>query len=174
VLVGAETVIRDDPELTCRRRGGHNPLRVILDGRLRLPLHARVLTKTGSAATLVLAGRRAPVGKVRRVRATGTEVLLLPETAGKLSLPRAMRALGQRGVMSVLIEGGAAVAAAALAAHVVDRLLIFYAPMLIGGDGRPMLGALGVRRLRQALRLGPLRITRFMDDLLIATKVIER
>ena len=67
-------------------------------------------------------------------------------------MTRLMRALGKRNVASVLIEGGATVAAAALAARVVDRLLIFYAPKLIGGDGRPMLGPLGVRRLPQAPR----------------------
>lgn len=173
VLVGAETVIRDNPELTCRVRGGLNPLRVVLDGRLRLPLQARVLTD-GAAPTLVLTAQRASRKKVQRVRATGAEVLVLPEVDGKISLRRVMRVLGQRNVMSVLIEGGATVAAAALAARVVDRLLIFYAPLLLGGDGRPMLGPLGVRRLREALRPGPLRVTRFKDDLLVATKVIER
>ena len=60
ILVGAETVIRDDPELTCRIRGGHNPLRVIVDGRLRIPLTARVLTRLDAAATLVITSARAP------------------------------------------------------------------------------------------------------------------
>jgi diaminohydroxyphosphoribosylaminopyrimidine deaminase/5-amino-6-(5-phosphoribosylamino)uracil reductase len=74
--------------------------------------------------------------------------------------------------MSVLIEGGATVAAAVLAARVVDRLLIFYAPKLIGGDGRPMLGPLGVRRLERAPQLGSLRIRRFASDILVATQVL--
>lgn len=171
VLVGAETVIRDDPELTCRLRGGRNPLRVILDGRLRVPLHARVLTNAASARTLVVTGRQASTAKIRQVEALGAQVLRLPEKAGRVSMRRLLQALGQRDVMSVLIEGGATVAAAALTARLVDRLLIFYAPKLIGGDGRPMLGALGVRHLRHALRLGRLRVQRFAADVLVDTEM---
>jgi diaminohydroxyphosphoribosylaminopyrimidine deaminase/5-amino-6-(5-phosphoribosylamino)uracil reductase len=170
ILVGAETVIQDDPELTCRLRGGHNPLRVILDGRLRVPLRARVLTNTGSAATLVVTGRGAAGARIRQIEAMGAGVLSLPANAGQLSIVRVLRALARRNVMSVLIEGGATVAALALRARSVDRLLIFYAPKLIGGDGRPMLGPLGVRHLRHAPRLGTLRVKRFATDVLVATE----
>jgi diaminohydroxyphosphoribosylaminopyrimidine deaminase / 5-amino-6-(5-phosphoribosylamino)uracil reductase len=168
ILVGAETVIRDDPELTCRLRGGRNPLRLILDGRLRIPPSARVLTDTTSAATLVITGRQAAQTKVQRVAAGGAEVLRLPSTSGRISMTYLMGRLARRGIMSVLIEGGAAVAAAAIAAGVVDRVLIFYAPKLIGGDGRPALGSLGVRRLDNAARLGPLRVKRFAADVLVS------
>src|SRR5439155_19193924 len=106
VLVGAETVIRDDPALTCRRRGGRNPLRVVLDGRLRVPLRARVLTNT-EAATLLVTGQRAPAAKVRQIEAAGAQVLRLPERARQVSIRRLLRAVGRRGITSVLIEGGA-------------------------------------------------------------------
>lgn len=172
VLVGAETVRRDDPELTCRRRGGRNPLRIVLDGRLRLPLHAGVLTSARTTATLVVAGNQASATKIRRIEALGARVLLLPERAGRVSVSGLLRALGRQGIMSVLIEGGATVAAAVLAARAVDRLLLFYAPLLIGGDGRPMLGALGVRRLRDAPRLAPPRLRRFASDVFLATEVL--
>lgn len=171
ILVGAETVIRDDPELTCRLRGGRNPLRIILDGRLRLPVRARVLTKTRSAATLIVASQHASVTKIRQIEARGVEVLRLPGSAGQVPVRRVLRALGQRGVMSVLIEGGATVAGAAVAARLVDQVLVFFAPKLIGGDGRPMLGPLGVRRVQQALRLGRLTVRRFASDVLVATQM---
>ena len=173
ILVGAETVLQDDPELTCRVRGGRNPLRVILDGRLRLPLSAKVLTKTQAAPTLVVTGQQASAAKIRQIEARGATVMCLPVAAGRFSMTRLMRALGKRNVASVLIEGGATAAAAALAARVVDRLLIYYAPKLIGGDGRPMLGPLGVRRLPQALRVGPLRVRRLAGDVLLATEVLN-
>jgi diaminohydroxyphosphoribosylaminopyrimidine deaminase / 5-amino-6-(5-phosphoribosylamino)uracil reductase len=172
VLVGAETVRGDDPELTCRLPGGRNPLRVILDGRLRLPLRARVLTNTKAAATLVVTGRQASATKVRRIENQGAKVLRLSDTAGRIGMARVLRALGRQGIMSVLIEGGATVAAAAVAAGVVDRVLIFYAPKLIGGDGRPMLGSIGVRRLASAPQLGRPRVTRFAADLLVATEIV--
>jgi diaminohydroxyphosphoribosylaminopyrimidine deaminase/5-amino-6-(5-phosphoribosylamino)uracil reductase len=173
ILVGAQTVLDDDPELTCRMRGGRNPLRVILDGRLRIPLSAKVLTNTRTAATLVVAGRQASAAKIRQIEARGATVMCLPATSGRFSMTRLMRALGKLNVASVLIEGGTTAAAAALAARVVDRLLIFYAPKLIGGDGRPMLGPLGVRRLLQTPRLGPLRVRQLAGDVLLATEVLN-
>jgi diaminohydroxyphosphoribosylaminopyrimidine deaminase / 5-amino-6-(5-phosphoribosylamino)uracil reductase len=173
VLVGAETVIRDDPQLTCRLRGGRNPLRIVLDGRLRLPLDARVLTNTASASTLVVTGRGAPQAKVRRIEALGVEVLRLPERAGRIAIRPVLHALGTRGLASVLVEGGAQIAAAMLAARAVDRFVVYYAPKLIGGDGKPMIGTLGVRRMQQALPLGRLRVKRFASDLLVATEIVR-
>jgi len=173
ILVGAQTVRHDDPELTCRVRGGRNPLRVIVDGRLRLQLSAKVLTNTQAAPTLIVTGQQASAAKIRQIEARGAAVTCLPAAAGRFSMTRLMRALAKRNVTSVLIEGGATVAAAALAARVVDRLLIFYAPKLIGSDGRPMLGPLGVRGLAQAPRLGPLRVRRLAGDVLLATEVLD-
>jgi diaminohydroxyphosphoribosylaminopyrimidine deaminase/5-amino-6-(5-phosphoribosylamino)uracil reductase len=171
ILVGAETVIRDDPTLTCRLRGGRNPRRVVLDGRLRLSPAAQVLQPLPPAATLVIGARDVPAARVRRLEAAGAEVLQLPARAGRISFGRVMRALARRGIASLLVEGGATVAAAALADGVVDRLLFFYAPLLIGGDGRPMLGPLNVRRVREALRVGGLHVRRFASDILLATDV---
>jgi diaminohydroxyphosphoribosylaminopyrimidine deaminase/5-amino-6-(5-phosphoribosylamino)uracil reductase len=171
ILVGAETIIRDDPALTCRVRGGRNPLRVVLDGRLRLPLRAQVLTQPAPAATVVITAQPASSPKVRQLRARGVEVVSVAARTGRIPITRVMRELGQRNIMSVLIEGGATVAAAALAAGAVDRLLVFVAPKLIGGDGWPMLAGLGVRGMRDALALGPLRVRRFAQDLLVATQV---
>ncbi|MGH3053702.1 MAG: bifunctional diaminohydroxyphosphoribosylaminopyrimidine deaminase/5-amino-6-(5-phosphoribosylamino)uracil reductase RibD, partial [Gaiellaceae bacterium] len=173
IVVGAATVMHDDPELTCRLRGGRNPLRVILDRRLRLPLSAKVLTHTQAAATLVVAGDRASAAKVRQIEARGATVIRLPVASEQVSIKRVLRELGKRNVASVLIEGGATVAAAAISARVVDRLLMFYAPKLIGGDGRPMLGPLGIRRLLQAPQLGPLRLRRLAGDVLVATEVLK-
>ena len=168
VLVGAGTVRADDPELTCRRRRGRNPLRVVLDGRLRSPLGARVF-RTEVAPTLVFTSARAPQRKVAQLRARGVEVMILGESA-HLAWPEVLRELGRRGLLSVLVEGGADVAAQALASRSVDRLLLFLAPVLIGADGRPVVGPLGVRQLAEAIRLPPLRVRRFAGDLLVATE----
>jgi diaminohydroxyphosphoribosylaminopyrimidine deaminase/5-amino-6-(5-phosphoribosylamino)uracil reductase len=173
ILVGAETIRRDDPELTCRLRGQRSPIRIVLDGRARIPLQARVLTSTRPPATVVAVDRDVPAARLRRIEAVGAEVLRLPASSGKIPMRRLLRALGRRGVMSVLIEGGSTVAAAALSARVVDELCLFYAPKLIGADGRAMIGALGVKRISQALRLGPLRVKRFSQDVLIVTEMVH-
>lgn len=170
ILVGAETVRRDDPELTCRLRGGRNPLRVVLDGRLRLPAAARVLCDK-AAPTLIIAGRSAPARRAGISRTSAVEILRLPDRDGVVSPRALLRALGRRGIVSVLVEGGAQVAAQLLRAQMVDRLLCFLAPILIGGDGHPMLGPLGAEAVQSALRLGPLRVRRFAADVLVATDV---
>ena len=167
ILVGSGTVLADDPALTCRLRGGRDPLRVVLDGRLRIPDRARVLRQDAAGVriyTRVSGGARA--GRLRRrgadVRPAGT------------SLRRILADLGASGVMSVLVEGGADVAARFLRAGLVDRLSLFVAPRLVGGDGRPAVGPLGVRRLREALGVRIVRIERLGDDLLFEGRPIPR
>lgn len=173
VMVGAGTVLADDPQLTCRLRGGRDPLRIIVDGRLRLPLSARVLTKEAAPATLVATvvtqGR-----KLAALRARGATVLALPGRAGQLSLRRLLAVLGARGITSVLLEGGATLAAAALRERVVDRLLLFFAPTLLGGDGRPMLASLGVRTLAGAPALRILEVRPVGSDWLVTAVPEDR
>ncbi len=173
VMVGAGTVIADDPALTCRLRGGRNPLRVIVDGRLRIPLRARVLTNGAARGTLIATvtdkGR-----KVEALRRQGAEVVIMPARQGMLSVRRLLRTLAGRGISSVVIEGGATLAAAALRERVVDRLLCFYAPKLIGGDGRAMIGPLGTDSLAHAYPLRDVRVGRVGSDLVVQARLGAR
>ena len=166
VMVGAGTVAADDPALTCRIPRGRDPLRVVVDGRFRVPLGARVLTKEAAPGTLVVTAMRKE-GKIRILERSGAEVLVLPGRGGRLSIAGLLAALGERGIASVLVEGGATLAAAALREGVVDRLLCFCAPMFIGGDGTAMLGSLGVRTIAAAIKVGPLRVRRVGSDVLL-------
>jgi len=166
VMVGAGTVIADDPALTCRVRGGRDPLRVIVDGRLRVPLSAQVLTKESAPATL-LATTMQTGRKLATLRRRGVAVVVLPGRDGVLSLRRLLARLAARGVTSVLLEGGATLAAAALRARLVDRLFVLVAPKLIGGDGVPMIGPLGVAAPRAALGVRVLGVSRLGADLLV-------
>jgi diaminohydroxyphosphoribosylaminopyrimidine deaminase/5-amino-6-(5-phosphoribosylamino)uracil reductase len=170
VLVGAGTVIADDPALTSRVRGGRDPLRVIVDGRLRTPLRAQVLTKESAPGTLIATVKR-PDRKHETLRRRGAEVLVLPGRRGALSLRQLLASLGRRGVSSVLIEGGAAIAAAAVREKVVDRLACFFAPVLIGGDGRSMIESLGVGALADAARLQEVRLRRVGEDILLCAEL---
>lgn len=171
VLIGAETALADDPELTCRRRGGRNPLRVVVDGRLRLSPTAKLVAGAATVPTLVFTARGADPARVDVLRRAGVEVVTLPARRGLLAWPRMLAELGRRDIASVLVEGGGQVAAALLRGGHVDRLNLFLAPKLIGGDGRPVLGPLGVRRLRDALALGTIEVRRFSGDLFLATTV---
>lgn len=167
VMVGAGTVIADDPQLTCRLRRGRDPLRVIVDGRLRIPVDARVLTNDLASGTLVATARPAG-GKVRQMLRNGVQIeSFTPRRDGTLRLRSLLRRLAGRGVSSVLLEGGAELAASALREGVVDRVACFIAPTLIGADGRGMVGSLGVERLGSAIDLRRARVTRIGADFLI-------
>jgi diaminohydroxyphosphoribosylaminopyrimidine deaminase/5-amino-6-(5-phosphoribosylamino)uracil reductase len=164
VLVGAETVRRDDPELTCRIRGGRDPLRVILDGRLRIPESARVFRVAPKRTRLYTTAETS--AKAARLRRRGVEVRRGGgDRAG--ALRRVLEDLGRCGVKSVMIEGGGRVAARALREGLVDRVTLFFAPKLLGGDGRPMVGALGLRRMSQAIPVTGVRTETLGEDWLV-------
>jgi diaminohydroxyphosphoribosylaminopyrimidine deaminase/5-amino-6-(5-phosphoribosylamino)uracil reductase len=150
VLVGVGTVTADDPRLTCRIAGATQPLRVVLDRRLRMPADARVVREAG--ACLVVCGRSAPARKRRSLEAAGAEILEVP-TAERAGWHALLDELGRRGVHEALLEGGGDIAASALRARVVNGLTFFYNPRLIGGDGIAMVGPLGVIDPKHAIRL---------------------
>ena len=171
VLVGAGTVRADDPRLTCRLPGGHHPVRIVLaGGALRLPARARVLER-GGPPTWVVAPRGAPAGRVAALRRRGVEVLLVPGRQGRVPFASLVRLLGARGLTSLLIEGGGTVAAEALRARVVDRLVLFVAPALLGGDAVAAVGPLALRRVRDAVRVAGLAVARVGPDLVLEGRV---
>jgi len=156
ILVGVETVLADDPALTVRLPGRtvDQPLRVVLDSRLRTPPTARVANED----TLILTvAEPSPIGTavVERVAADHDR----PSVVASLS------ALKRRGVSSVLIEGGGQVAASFLRAGLVDRLEWFRAPILLGGEGRPCVAALALAKLADAPTFGRLSAEPVGDDL---------
>jgi diaminohydroxyphosphoribosylaminopyrimidine deaminase/5-amino-6-(5-phosphoribosylamino)uracil reductase len=141
ILVGVETVLADDPELTVRLPGRpvDQPLRVVLDSRLRTPPTARVAV--GDTLILTTAEPR-PVGRARVERVEGLD--------GRPAPHAVLRAIRRAGEGSVLIEGGGQVAAAFLRAGLVDRLEWFRAPILLGAEGRPCVAALALAKLADA------------------------
>ena len=171
VMVGAATVRADDPRLTCRLPGGHDPLRIVLAGpRLALPPRAQVLAR-GGPPTLVVAPQSAPAVRVAALRRRGIDVLLLPARRGRIPFADLARALGSRGINSLLVEGGGTVAAEAIRAGVADRLILFLAPLLFGGDGVPAIGDLGVVRPSAGVRLDLVAVTRIGPDLVLEARL---
>jgi diaminohydroxyphosphoribosylaminopyrimidine deaminase/5-amino-6-(5-phosphoribosylamino)uracil reductase len=172
ILVGSGTVLRDDPRLTTRlAEGGRNPLRVVVDGQLRIGERARVLD-TAEAATLVATTSRAPVDKLERLRRRGAEVTVLDGLDGRVDLPGLLRLLGDRGVQSLLLEGGGGLNGVFLRQGLIDRMLVFVAPKVVGGnDGYGIFSGHGVSRLAEAPTLVDVRCTRFEDDMLIEGEV---
>ncbi len=167
VLVGSGTVTADDPQLTCRIARGRNPWRVILDSRLRIPLSARVLRHKDAGRTIVAAGAGVAPAKVRALKALGAQVWRLPLRQNKVAWRPLLRKLAEAGIVSVMIEGGGATAASALEEKIVDKIMFFYAPKILGGDGRPMLEGLGFHRMKSAVIVKDLRVKKSGGDLMV-------
>lgn len=156
ILVGVETVLADDPELTARLPGRSvdQPLRVVLDSRLRTPPSAKV----AAANTLILtAAEPRAVGEAQVVRVDAED--------GRPSVPAVIKAIAAAGESSILIEGGGQVAASFLRAGVVDRVEWFRAPILLGAEGRPCVAALALANLADAPKFRRLSAEPVGDDL---------
>lgn len=168
VLVGAETALRDDPELTCRLPGMEavQPVRIVLDGRLRLPLPARLLQTARRHPTWIITAEDADRTRVQAIRDTGAEVIPLPHRASAGCAPRVIaKALAERGLTRVLIEGGGQVAGSFVRDGLVDDIAWFRAPLLLGGDAVAALAALGVQAVAEAPRFARRCFTSVGGDL---------
>lgn len=183
VMVGSATALADDPELSARRgdRVLRWPVRVLVDGSLRVPARARLFaarSRDGEAepvaaragATWIVC--REGVRGLAAARARAERVIEVPGMAsGHVDLVHALRALAEAGLTTILVEGGGRLAAALLRADLVDEVHWFLAPRLIGGDGRPALGALGLERLSDALSLDAVDVRRCGPDLHLSGRV---
>ncbi len=171
IMVGVGTVRKDDPRLTVRLAAGRDPLRVVVDSTLRTPLTAAVLTERAAPGTVLAVTDRAVTAKRDEVRALGATVLCLPtNAAGRVDLVALLAALHQRGVGSVLVEGGAGMITALLQARLVDRLVVCVAPKILGA-GIDAVGDLGIRELARALILTDTSVTRCGVDLVLDSRV---
>lgn len=152
ILVGTGTVLADDPQLTCRLPGlaDNSPVRVALDRQLRIPLEARLVAEARATPTWVVTLSGADPARQQALRDAGVVVIPAEPDAGHIDLGMALGLLGERGLTRLLVEGGGRLAAALLRAGLVDRLVWFHAPLLLGGDGVPAVGELGLDALADA------------------------
>lgn len=163
ILVGVNTVIEDDPELTTRIPNGRNPIRVILDSSLRIPLDSKIVTD-GQAETWIFTAKTYNEEAKKQLEARGISVF---HTSGNRQVdPQdVVRILGEQLVSSVLIEGGGSIHAAFLEKQLVDKVEIYIAPKLVGGSNAPtFLEGAGVDLMRDAVDLENLRITQIGKD----------
>jgi diaminohydroxyphosphoribosylaminopyrimidine deaminase/5-amino-6-(5-phosphoribosylamino)uracil reductase len=182
ILVGAETVAADDPALTVRLPGhaAPQPIRIVVDGRLRTPPDARVVRGGSDAPTWILTceARGLPANErprhARRARAlsrAGARILTLPARRGIIAPRTILRALGAEGIQSLLVEGGASLHGQLIGARLVDAVAVFVAPRLQGDGVRATSGP--ALPWQQPLALGPLRAEALGADLLLAGEVLR-
>lgn len=175
IMVGAGTVLADDPSLTCRLRGGRDPVRVVLDTGARLPPRAKIfgIAKTSGAPTWVFVGPDASARRRRALERAGAETIVCPLRGTRVDPEAVMQALFTRGLLSVLVEGGPTLMGALFDAQLVNKVYAFVAPMIIGGDGaRSSVGGHGIAVLSRALRLAPVETSQVGADLLITGNIV--
>ncbi|MCO5166306.1 MAG: bifunctional diaminohydroxyphosphoribosylaminopyrimidine deaminase/5-amino-6-(5-phosphoribosylamino)uracil reductase RibD [Planctomycetes bacterium] len=173
VVAGIGTVLQDDPLLTRRDAPGGDPLRVVVDSRGRLPLEGRLARTAREQPVLLATTAAAPAERLRALAALGVEAATLPaDAAGRVDPAALVEALGARGVRHVLVEGGGALTAALFERDVVDRVVCFVAPKVLGGDAAPgPVRGLGVDLVARARALDALEASPSGEDVMITAYV---
>jgi len=178
VMAGVNTVLADDPHLTARCCGGKGgtarkqPLRVIVDGKGRTPLAARVFSEPGK--TLLALGRFVTPEEKSAFAQAGAELLELPSAEGQVDLERLLQALGEREITSVLVEGGGILLGSLFDCGLVDKVIAFIAPIIIGGEkAKTAVGGEGVDKVIDSLKLKRISMERFSEDLMVSGYVKE-
>ncbi len=173
ILTGVSTIIADDPQLTVRHwgeRGGickKQPLRVIVDSQGRTPPGARVFSQPGK--TLLALGGKVVPRQLAAFTGAGAELLEMPLEGGKVDLRQLLKALGERQITSVLVEGGGTLLGSLFDRGLVDKVIAFIAPVIIGGaEAKAAVGGRGVSKVADALKLKRLRVERFGDDTMLS------
>lgn len=164
VVIGVETALADDPELTVRLEGydGPQPARVVLDSRQRLGLHSRLVRTARQTSTIVVSTDPPSAA----LTGEGVTVLQAPDAGdGRPDLPATARLLQSRGLARLFVEGGGQVVASFLRCGLVDRIEWFRAPTILGGEGRPGVGGAGVRSLADAFRFARVAVEPLGEDL---------
>lgn len=165
ILAGIGTVLRDDPELSCRlRRPAPSPVRVIMDSRLRLPADSKIVRTCGTYRTIVYTLAAGPGAQRAELERAGVEVCAArADEQGRVSVEGVVNDLAGRGFRSIFVEGGAAIITSFLRAGLVHRMVVVTAPIIIG-QGVEAVGELGIRSLTDALKPRHSRMRRLGTD----------
>jgi len=178
IMAGVNTVLADDPRLTARSCGGRGgvsrkqPLRVIVDGKGRTPLTAQVFSKPGK--TLLALGKLAMPEEKSAFAQVDAELLELPSAGGLVDLEKLLKTLGEREITSVLVEGGGILLGSLFDCGLVDKVIAFIAPIIIGGkEAKTAVGGKGVDKVVNSIKLEHIKLEKLGEDLMISGYVKE-
>ncbi|MFC4356281.1 bifunctional diaminohydroxyphosphoribosylaminopyrimidine deaminase/5-amino-6-(5-phosphoribosylamino)uracil reductase RibD [Chryseomicrobium palamuruense] len=151
ILVGKHTILHDNPSLTTRRpRGGHNPIRIVLDSELTIPITSKIV-QDKEAPTWIYTTRRAPKERQAKLQEAGIEVIMCDDDT--ISVSAVLQDLAERQIQSVLVEGGAEVLASFLQAEAFQQLVLYIAPTIFGGSAKPIFGSANIASILDAYAL---------------------
>lgn len=170
ILVGAGTVMADDPMLTARLGDEKvkNPVRVIVDTRGRIPMESKIVKTAGEVRTILATTQLAAEDVLEDLKKRGLEVLVTPVKDGRVDISYVVQKLGEIGIDSILIEGGGAIAYSFLEEGLIDKVLFFIAPKLVGGtESKSPLGGKGVQLMKDAIMIDNLKFVPIGEDILV-------
>lgn len=168
IMVGINTVIKDNPSLTCRVPHGRNPIRIIVDSKLRIPLDSKVLDISNKSRCLVATTEKASKDKIKLLKDKGIEVLMLPYKDERVDIRALIEELGRLKIDSILLEGGGNLNFSFLEAGLVDKVAFYIAPKIIGGDkAKTPVEGLGIGALSEAFNIKNISTKFLGEDLLI-------
>jgi diaminohydroxyphosphoribosylaminopyrimidine deaminase/5-amino-6-(5-phosphoribosylamino)uracil reductase len=169
VMVGVDTIIADDPQLTVRHVRGRNPLRVIVDSRMRTPGSVGVLSGPMAKMTIIATTETNPRIH-RRYQQSGATVLVCRKRDDRVDLKDLWSRLGAMGIQSILLEGGSRLAGEALACGLIDECVFFYAPKVIGSDGFSPFAMTGITGMVDAIPFTDIKVQHVGLDILVSAR----
>jgi diaminohydroxyphosphoribosylaminopyrimidine deaminase / 5-amino-6-(5-phosphoribosylamino)uracil reductase len=170
IMVGIGTVLADDPLLTVRLVKGKNPLRIVLDSRLRIPAHAQLLQDEGK--TLIVTTETNAQKKIKTLHKQGAEVLIAQKGQdGRVKLKALMKQLAKRSISSVLVEGGQKVITSLLKERLVNRMVLITAPLIVG-KGIDGIGDLGITDLEGAIKPSSYKVSKVGEDVIFDLRLL--
>jgi len=167
IMVGVNTVITDDPELTCRINNDKKLIRIVVDTNLRIPLDSKVINNKDKL-TIIATTLNSNENKKQALRDLGIKVIEVSEKNNKVNLKELLRKLGQEGIDSVLIEGGGTLNFSALEENIVDKVIFYIAPKILGGENsKSCIAGIGFSELNQAVKLKDISYRKVGEDLVV-------
>ena len=168
IMVGINTVLIDNPRLTCRKKDGVNPIRIIVDSKLRIPIDANVLQITGNDRCIIATTNIKDLNKAKILEKKGVEILQCDSVDDQVDLKNLMDKLGKMKIDSILLEGGGTLNYSALKAGIVDYALTFISPKFIGGkNAKTSIEGTGFANMKDAIKLDKPNVTFFDEDILV-------
>ncbi len=167
IMVGVNTVIKDNPELTCRIENGSNPIRIIVDSTLRIPMNSKVLQNKDNK-TIIATTKRANIKNMQELLKKNINVLIIDEKNGQVDLSALIKKLGELNIDSILLEGGSTLNYSALEESIVDKVMIYISPKIIGGESsKTPVGGIGIDKLNDAFKLKDITTNIVDEDILV-------
>ena len=170
ILVGTNTILKDNPQLTCRlkKKRGRHPARIILDRKNRIPLTAKVFANSKTQRVVYVSGYKISKKREKLLAAKNIEVLKVKTLKSGFDLKQLIKLLAQKDLNSILIEGGSEINSSAFAAKIVDRIFAFISPILVGGQQAPSpIGGKGVDKIAKAINLKNMKVVQIGEDLMV-------